>query len=227
MSAGVRDRIGNIVLRQVRVFWVAVEGELEDSRSRDMNLVAQCAHVRRDHSQVFRKKWKVAQLVLYCAEELGARTWHPLPSLRGGCSSRHMPSSGERTKVIQANCVHVRQQGAESIYAPAIAGPPVDLPVVHGVAPELSIGAEVVGRYAGYETRTVVIIQQEQFRVGPNIARVRRNEKGQVTNQAHTLCTCVFLELFALAEQDELSEAHLLDWVCQLSASPSQRGRDR
>ena len=128
--------------------------------------------------------------------------------------------------MIQPNRVDVRQQGAHPIDAPAKAGSPMGLPVVHGVAPKLSLGAEVVGRHAGYETWVVVIIEQEQLGVGPNIARIRRNEKGQIANQADALGMRVFLEPFALPEQQELSEADLLDSVRQLTAGPSQCCRD-
>ena len=98
----------------------------------------------------------------------------------------------------------------------------MDLPVVYGVAPELSVGAEVVRRHAGYETRVVLVIEQEQVGVGPNVARIRRNEKGQVTNQAHALGMRVFFESFALPKQQILSKADLLDLFRQLNPSPSQ-----
>lgn len=221
MSAGIRDHITRVTLRQVRIFRIAVEGELKHSRPGDTKLVAQCAHVGRDHSQVLGKKWKGAQLLLYCAEKLGARAWHPMSNFGGGRSSRHVPRGGESTKVIQPNRVDVREQGAHPIDAPAKAGSPMGLPVVHRVAPKLSIGAEVVWRYAGYEKWVEVIIEQEQLGVGPNIARIPRNKKGQIANQADALGTRAFPEPFALPEQQELREAELLDSVRQFTAGPS------
>ena len=71
----------------------------------------------------------------------------------------------------------------------------------------------------------MAIVQQEQLRVGPNVARIRGNEKGQVANQAHALRMCVFPEPFALAEQQELREAHPADLIRQFASDLLERRR--
>ena len=136
-----------------------------------------------------------------------------------------MPGGREAAEVIQSNRVHVGQQGAQSVDAPAIACPAQRLPVIDGVAPELSLGAEVVRRHAGHEARPALLVEQEQFRVGPDIARVGGDEEGQVADQAQAPGLGVLLEACPLAEQQELCEADLIDRVRQVPAGPGQGSR--
>src|SRR5262245_16588822 len=130
-----------------------------------------------------------------------------------------MPGGREPTKMIETNHIHVGEQRTDAIDAPAIAGLPQRVPVVDGVAPELTLGAEIIWGHAGHKLWPLVFVQQEQLRVGPNVARVRRNEKGQVTNQAHALSYGVSFKALALAEQQELSKANLINVACQIAPS--------
>ena len=52
MRAGVHDHVRDVVVREVRVIGMAVEGELEDLRPGQAELVAQGEHVGRDQPQV-------------------------------------------------------------------------------------------------------------------------------------------------------------------------------
>ena len=133
---------------------------------------------------------------LHRAEELGARTRHPLAGLGRRRPGRYVPGGRERAEMIQANHVHVGQQGAQAVDAPAIAGPAQGVPVIDRVAPELSLGTEVVGWHAGDEARPVLFVQQEQLRVGPHVARVGGDEEGQIADQAHALGVGMFLQAF-------------------------------
>jgi len=81
----------------------------------------------------------------------------------------------------------------------------------------LSLRAEIVRWNAGNEARAAILIEHKQFRVRPDVARIRRNKKGQVTDQSHAFCMRVFLELIALAEQQKLRKADSIDLIGQLS----------
>src|SRR5271165_5602034 len=99
--------------------------------------------------------------------------------------------------MIQAYDVHMSKQRSQAVYAKTVGGPPKRLPIIDGIAPELSLRAEIIGRDTGNEPRPLMFIQQEQFRVGPHIARVGRNEKGQVTDQVHAPGSSIFSQAFA------------------------------
>jgi hypothetical protein len=58
---------------------------------------------------------------------------------------RNVPRGREPKEVIQANQVHVRQEGTHAVDAPSITSRTKDIPVVNGVTPQLSLRAEIVG----------------------------------------------------------------------------------
>src|SRR5262249_55853991 len=128
-----------------------------------------------------------------------------------------MPGRREPTKMIQTNHIHVRKQRTYAVDAPAKARLPQRVPVVDRVAPKLSLGAEGIGGHAGHELWPPLIVQQEQLWVRPNVARVRRNEKRQITNQADAFSAGISFESFALAEQQELGKTDLINVARQIA----------
>ena len=124
----------------------------------------------------------------------GSRARHPLAGSGGRRPRRYVPRSREPSEMIQANRVDVSQEGAHPVDAPAVAGSPKRVPVVDGIAPELPLGAEVVGWHAGDEARPVMRVQQKQLRVRPHVARVGRDEEGQIADQADALGMGMCLE---------------------------------
>src|SRR5215813_15297698 len=133
-----------------------------------------------------------------------------------------MPRCREPAKMIETNHVHVSKQRTDSVDAPTKARLPQRLPVVDRIAPELSLGAERVGGYASHELWFPIFVQQEQLRVGPDVTRVRRNEKRQITNQAHALSVGITFDPFALAVQQELSKADFIDVARQIMPRAGQ-----
>ena len=97
----------------------------------------------------------------------------------------------------------------------------------------MALGAEVIGRHAANEARPLPFVQQEQLRVGPYVTGVRGNEKGQIADQTHAFGAGILLQSLALSEQQELSEANLINLTCQISPGlvqssavpPDQLGR--
>src|SRR5271157_2241244 len=193
MGAGINDCVGDVVVGEVRVIGVAVEGKLQNPCPGHVELVAEGTNVWRDHAKILRNERQHAQLSLHRAEEISARTWDPLPGLSRSCPGRYVPGGREPAKMIQTDHVHVGEQRTDAIDAPAVAGPTQGVPVVDRVAPELSLRAKIIRRHAGYEARPVPVVQQEELRVGPNVARVRRDKKGQVTYQAQAPGAGMFL----------------------------------
>src|ERR1700681_3170577 len=125
--------------------------------------------------------------------------------------------------MIQANHVDASQQRPQPRDAPMIAGLPKSVPVIDGVAPKLSLRAEVIGWHTGNEERPALLVQQKQLRVGPDVARIGRDEEGQVADQAQALAEGACLEPLALAGHQELREAHLPDLIRQFASDPVER----
>src|SRR4030095_13377231 len=99
-------------------------------------------------------------------EEVGSGTGDPLARLGCRRSGGTVPRGRERAKMIQANDVYVSEKGAQAVDTPAIARLPQDVPVIDGVAPQLSLGAEVVGWDPGNEPRPVPLVEQEELGIG-------------------------------------------------------------
>src|SRR5260370_37771605 len=135
-----------------------------------MKMVGELTNVRRDESQVLRDERQSAEVSLDRAKELSARTRRPLARLGGWRPGWDVPGGGELTKMIQPNQIQVSQQRLHAVDAPSVAGPANHLPVIHGVAPELPLGAEIVGRDASDKTSPALFVKQKQLRVSPHVA---------------------------------------------------------
>jgi len=81
VGAGVYDRIGDVVVRQMRVIRMSVEAELQHPCPRQTELVAQCGNVRRDQPQILGNERQTSHFSPYGLEELASRTGHPLAGL--------------------------------------------------------------------------------------------------------------------------------------------------
>jgi hypothetical protein len=115
--------------------------------------------------------------------------------------------------MIQTNHVNVGQQGAQTGNPPTVAGLPKGVPVVDGIAPELSLRTETIGRHTGEKTWPTLLVQKKKLRVGPYVARVRRNEKGQVAHQRQPLSVSVRPQSIGLSEHEELCETRQPDLI--------------
>jgi hypothetical protein len=122
VGAGVHHSIGHVVLREVGVRRIAIEGELKNACPGYAELVAECVHIRCDQPEVFGDEWQSTQLCLYHSKEINAGSGHPLALLGCRGTGGDVPCAREPAEVIQPNHVHVRQQGTEAVYAPTVAG---------------------------------------------------------------------------------------------------------
>jgi hypothetical protein len=107
-----------------------------------------------------------------------------------------MPSRDEASKVVQANHINVRQQRAQAANPPAIARLAMGVPVVKRIAPELSLRAEIIGRHAGDEARTALLVQQKQPGSAHTSLESAETKKGKSPiNRKPLVCTCAFRRL--------------------------------
>src|ERR1700683_3324981 len=103
----------------------------------------------------------MAQLCSHCLKKAGSRTRHPLPGLSRWRSGWNVPRSREPAEVIQANHIDVSQQSTQSIDAPPITGRAHGIPVVNGIAPQLTLRTEIIGRNSGNELWSMLLIEEE------------------------------------------------------------------
>src|SRR5258708_29976390 len=99
---------------------MGIEREVGQQSAGEAEGVAEGANIGRDQPQILGDEWQTAQPSLHRAEELGARTWHPLAGLRRRGSGGYVPGGGESPEMVHADRVHVSQQGAQAGDAPAV-----------------------------------------------------------------------------------------------------------
>src|SRR4029450_7446941 len=97
----VDDRVGDVVVGQIRIVGMAVEGELQHPRSGNPERAAERGHVWRDRSQVLRDEGQTAERLLDGAEEAGARARYPLAGLRRRRPGRDLPRRLESPEMIE------------------------------------------------------------------------------------------------------------------------------
>src|SRR5271170_3409305 len=103
----------------------------------------------------------MAQLGLHGLKKAGSRTRHPLPGLSRWRSGCNVPRGREPAEVIQANHIDMSQHRTQPIDAPPITSRTHGIPVVNGIAPQLTLRAEVIGRNSGDELWPMLLIEQE------------------------------------------------------------------
>ena len=86
----------------------------------------------------------------------------------------------------------------DAAYPPAVAVGLHVRPVVDGVAPELPVLAEVVGRHAGNAGGYVFLVQQKALRVCPDVRGVERDVDGQVAYYLYPQRVDVLAQLIPL-----------------------------
>ena len=87
---------------------------------------------------------------------------------------------------------------------PVVTGFLVVVPVVKGIAPNLTVFAERIGRTSGDLGRFIILVQLEQFRLRPNIGAIRGNINRNIAHDLNVLFVGVFLQLHPLGIKLEL-----------------------
>src|SRR5271163_394959 len=103
----------------------------------------------------------MAQLTLHSLKKARPRTRDPLPRLSRRRSGWNVPRSSEPAEVIEADHIDMSQQSTQPINAPAITSRTDGIPVVNGIAPQLTLRAEIIGRNSGDDLWPMLLIEQE------------------------------------------------------------------
>ena len=208
MGAGVHHRVLLVVVGQVGVGGVRVEGELEDLHPRQAEAVAQGLHFGGDDAQVLGHQGQVlAEVGLEGLEEGRTRAGHPTARSGGGGIGGNLPVRLETAEVIDAHQIEQDQLASQAVQPPAVTSLGQGGPVVERIAPALAGGGEVVGGYAGDGGGAAGLVQKEQFPVRPDVGAVVGDEDGQVTEQAHVTPVGLVTQGQPLALEQVLLEA--------------------
>src|SRR6056297_3631598 len=170
VRAGVADAVrGHLVRREIRVR----DGELQHDHPREIVTLAQRLYLGSDDAEILGHDGQLAEFAPYRLEDAVAGAGNPgaVPGrLRPG---RYRPVGLEAAEVVDAH--HVGEGGCrpQTLHPPAVARSSVLLPVIERVAPQLAVGAEVIGRDAG-----------DGFRPARSICRMSRFAQASALSSA-------------------------------------------
>ena len=192
-----------------------VEGKFQHLHARQAGILQKLLDAWGGIAQVLGDEPQLGEPAGEHPHQAHARALDPMAVFGGGLAVGHGPIGLEAPEMVDAD--HVIQLGG-TVYP---ADPPAEavglhpVPGVQGVAPELTVGAEVVRRHAGYLRGNALVVQLEALRLRPHVGGVHGHINGQVAND---------LDVQAVEEQ-ELQIGKQLHVLPQQGAVPLQHLR--
>ena len=185
MRAGVGNRLGHVVVRQIRVARGVAKRKLQNAHARKVVGQAQVGDFLRDEPQVFcdQRQWpkRIAQGIKQAFS--GARFPLPNDGVRLLCGN--FPIGLKTAKVVQTQNIHTTELVRQAALPPSVAIGLHGRPVIQRVAPALTSGAEVVGWHTRDHTGMACLIEQVLTRIGPDICRMMCYKNRSVTNNKY------------------------------------------
>ena len=200
-------------------------GKLQNDHSRDVMLISQRFHCRRNDAEIFGNDRKSAHAISHRIENSAARTGLPCPRLGGRGVGGNGPISFEPAKVVDPYNIDELGGRFEPVDPPSVTAAGVHLPIVERVAPKLPILAEIVGRHAGDGLRMAIPIDPQDLRMCPRIRAVQRNVDWHVAEQADAVCLRIGTQSTPLLKEQELNDLDMGDLVRGRFFEFCKRGR--
>src|SRR6478752_6289443 len=176
MRSGIDDALRFVHVRQVDIAWIAIEGEMEHRHPWISEPPPQRDDVWRNQAKIFDDDLNRSEHARNRVENGLSRSPGPETTCRRRLSRRHAPGGGESTKVVDPDDIDQPECGRDTIDPPGVPRLSIGRPVEHRVAPELSVGGEVIGWHAGNDSGLTEFVKFEQLAISPDIGAVERDE---------------------------------------------------
>ena len=120
-------------------------------------------------------------------QKRGPRAGRPVAAARGQFAAWHHPIARNGAKMVNAHHIIPLCRALNAVFPPPEAVRLHDVPRIERVAPELTVGTEIVRRDTGDGARLSVRVEAELPRLRPDVRAVGGDIHGQVTDDAHTV----------------------------------------
>src|SRR5215469_13809464 len=172
-------------------------------------------HLGGDHAQVLGYDRQVPEFCLHSGEQVSSWSFYPA-AVRGSLvSCGNFPVGFEAAEVIDAYNVVEPQGCLKTIDPPFVAGGSELFPVVDGISPQLTRGAEIIWGHARHLGRIPSRIQRKKFAICPDIGAVMSNVNRNVADDRHAMSVRVSAQCLPLAEEFKLPKFDDLELICQ------------
>ena len=223
MRAGVADAVLPVAVRQIAARVARVEGEFQHLHAGQTRVGKQLRDLRRGIAEILGDELDVVEPAGQHADERHAGALDPATVFRGRLAIGHGPVALEAAEVVDADDVVELRRSANASDPPLKAVLLHGLVVVEWVAPELTVGAEVVRRHAGDLNGHVSLVELEFLRLAPHVGGVHRHIDGDVADDADAETVDVALERTPLPEEEKLNVGEQLHVPAQLRAVALER----
>ena len=225
MGSGIADQI--LLLREgiERVFSVRIDGKHQHLHALQAVVLLQYKHLRAQVAQILRHQADAGKLLKQGVDHLIARRFDPFALHRRGAGGRDLPEGIEGPEMIDTDDVEQLIAVADPVHPELIAVFLQVVPVIDGVAPPLSGGAEIIRRHAGDEDRPSVRIQQEIVPAAPYVHGVHAHIEGHVSHDADARVVRGLLHLHPLGIEQVLEEHLVLRFLFDLRGKSAARFR--
>src|ERR1700694_1748933 len=172
-------------MRQIHVRALVSKPKLENRHARNLQPLPQSMNFGRDVSEIFSEERQAAQSSANGLEEIVTGTIDPGTVDSGWVGSRNFPELIEATKMIKPDVVAVARCPSQTLDPPFIARRFQLVPAVQRVAPALASLAEKIWRNTRHHFRIQILLQTEQFAVGPDVGAVVVDKDCYIANDAN------------------------------------------
>src|ERR1035441_6450766 len=124
-----------------------------------------------------------------------------------GCfAGRYFPISFEAAKVVQTDHIHHLERRSQSIDPPLVSSGLHVIPAINRISPELSVGAEIIGRNPGHLSGTAVGVEFKQVGIRPDVSAVMGHINWNIPHHPHAASLTITFQLGPLAKEFPLPE---------------------
>ena len=204
-------------MRHILPVTQVLEAELKDLHSRKMELVPERFYVFRDDAQILGNDRKIVpELLLESKEQLFSRPFLPFSFNRGLGVGGDGPIADESAEMIDSYVINQIELALHTADPPFIPGFLMIIPVIEGIAPQLSRSGEIIGRDSGNLQRIALRVKPEQLLVCPDIAVIDRHEDRDIADDRDVSQRRIQTQRHPLFLEQELGELIKPDLLPQL-----------
>ena len=213
MGANIAYTVALVGVGQIVAGLPAVKGKFQHLHAGKAGVGQKLVDLRRQEAQVLGDDVQAVEPAGEDPHQIHARPFPPAAAPGGLRPVGHCPVALQAPEVVDTDDI---EETAGSLYPadpPAEAIPFHGVVVVEGIAPQLSVGAEIIRRHTGNLCGNVALPQLEKLRFRPHVGGVHGHIDGKVADDLDAQTVDVFPQGDPLAVEEELEvavEIHIL-----------------
>src|SRR6266568_897129 len=201
MGSGIDYRFLLMIMWQVWIRRTGIKSELNYFHSREVIAITQSSDIRRDYSQVFGNDWQFPEGSEYRIKQRCSGSLDPGPVDSGFLTRRYMPCGLKAPEMIDTDDVKELEHRTKTLDPPRVLPAPHLFPVIQGISPKLTGGAEIIRRHSRNSGRLTLRIEKKQFTTTPHISGIVADKNRYIANNGNSFCGRICSQFTPLPEK--------------------------